>query len=489
MPITRFGLVGPSYTSRSVAIAAEECINYYAEPVESQGAVSPGRAYGGQMAQGRIALVYTPGMTVFATLPESPVRGQLEIQGRHFAVGGTKFCEVASDGTVTPRQTVNNDSNAVSMDATNTQILVVAAGGAYCFTLADNTWQDVTSKLLGVPLQVQAIDGYFIVLLSNGEFQVSSPLDGLTWPGTQVTKPSVFAEKPRSIIANHRELIVSGSRHAQPYGDTGSDNVFDVVQGTLIEQGSAARFGPCRADNTIFWISEDERGARQCWRASGYTPQRISTFAVEYDLSTYSQTQILSLVTYAYQDGGHLFWVIYIPGSTFSWVYDVATQLWHKRASWNGTSWGPHWSWNHAYAFGKHLLGDWNSANIYQITNSALDDAGTQIRRLRRSATVEEELEWVRHAELTLDIETGKGPAVPLTDESGNPRGPMCMVRWSDDRGHTWSNEHWIDCGQIGNFRARAILRRLGRSRYRVYEVSMTDPVPWILIDGFLRTA
>jgi len=39
---------------------------------------------------------------------------------------------------------------------------------------------------------------------------------------------------------------------------------------------------------------------------------------------------------------------------------------------------------------------------------------------------------------------------------------PQVMLRWSDDGGHTWSNEHWRSMGQIGQTGYRTIWRRLG---------------------------
>jgi hypothetical protein len=61
------------------------------------------------------------------------------------------------------------------------------------------------------------------------------------------------------------------------------------------------------------------------------------------------------------------------------------------------------------------------------------------------------------------------------------------MLRWSDDTGQTWSNEHWQNCGFAGQYSTRVIYRRLGNSRYRVYEWSATDPIPWAISDAFLR--
>jgi hypothetical protein len=57
---------------------------------------------------------------------------------------------------------------------------------------------------------------------------------------------------------------------------------------------------------------------------------------------------------------------------------------------------------------------------------------------------------------------------------------PSVMLRWSDDGGHTWSNEHWASTGKIGEYGKRVIWRRLGMTtklRDRVYEISGTDPV------------
>ena len=61
------------------------------------------------------------------------------------------------------------------------------------------------------------------------------------------------------------------------------------------------------------------------------------------------------------------------------------------------------------------------------------------------------------------------------------------MIRWSDDGGHTWSREHWTSAGKQGNYRARVILRRCGRSRDRIWEVVVSDPnYPWALIAAYL---
>jgi hypothetical protein len=63
------------------------------------------------------------------------------------------------------------------------------------------------------------------------------------------------------------------------------------------------------------------------------------------------------------------------------------------------------------------------------------------------------------------------------------------MLRWSDDGGHTYSNEHWSQIGKIGEYYKRVFWRRLGMTlklRDRVYELSGTDPVKITIVGAEL---
>jgi hypothetical protein len=479
-------MIGPSYTAKSNVVADEECINWFAESIETPG------------AQTKWSYFATPGLFLFSASDDGPARGSFWTGSRFFSVIADTLYSVAADGTKTALGSIDNDGFSVSIAASNIQLLIVGAGKAYCFTFATSALVEVTSLLAGTPVMGKYSDGYFIVMFSgNNKFQISAVLDGTTWPGIQVNAVSVFPEDIVSIEVSHRELWIFGSQHAQPYMDTGSLEIFDVIPGALIDTGCAATFSPCLVDNTIFWISEDQRGARQAWRANGYTPMRISTHAVETALSSYPD--ISGLVSYSYQDNGHLFWVLYIPGTDCSWAFDVAENLWSKRAEWSPqtATFGPHKSWNHAYAWGKHIVGDWGSGNLYEMklpfdsgggNYKFVTDDGALIVRKRRSPTLVSEMEWIYHKDFTADVAPGLGPQPPLLDGDGNPRPPQVMLRWSDDRGSTWSNTHVLDCGFAGEYTARAICRRLGRSRYRVYELTVSDPIPWVLVDAYIRT-
>ena len=62
-------------------------------------------------------------------------------------------------------------------------------------------------------------------------------------------------------------------------------------------------------------------------------------------------------------------------------------------------------------------------------------------------------------------------------DGTGQGVTPQIMLTWSNDWGHSWSNEHWTSAGPIGARKQRAIWRRLGQARDRVYKVQISDPI------------
>jgi len=66
---------------------------------------------------------------------------------------------------------------------------------------------------------------------------------------------------------------------------------------------------------------------------------------------------------------------------------------------------------------------------------------------------------------------------------------PQAMLRWSNDGGSTWSNEHWTSIGKIGRYQNRAIWRRLGMARDRIFEVSISDPVKAVIVSANLKAS
>jgi hypothetical protein len=85
---------------------------------------------------------------------------------------------------------------------------------------------------------------------------------------------------------------------------------------------------------------------------------------------------------------------------------------------------------------------------------------------------------------LRIDMETGAD--VP---EGANP---LVVLRWSDDGGHTWSEEWFRAPGPIGDTMIRVVFNRLGSTKRatgldRIFELSSTDLFKVALIGAVLK--
>lgn len=435
----RFGFCGPSYQSESVNADCQRSVNLYPETNES--------------GQGNSAVIMrrSPGLSIFCTLPESPVRGEFEFNGRLFAIGGTRFCEILTGGHVVNIGAVGNDGLPACMVANQAnQLLIASAGTIYLYDMAANVLSQ-PSTAAGAPTNVSIVefsDGLFLALTKNSsQFQLSNSLDGNTWSGINVGKVEVFPENLVTMIVDHREVALLGSKHSAIYFDSGGTFPYDVVPGGFIEQGAAAVYGRSRMDNSVFWLGADERGQGMAWRNNGYTPQRISTHAVEQIWAKYPR--ISDAISYAFQDGGHTFWHIYFPSGLndsglplgASWRYDAATQSWHEVAFWDAANgrYTAHRSANHASAFGMHLVGDWNSANIYIMDTALLNDFGNPIRRMRRGPYVGTPGRRTFLDSLQLLIETGVPQNTELRGPSSAPSAFPSNFVLIDANGILWS--------------------------------------------------
>jgi hypothetical protein len=182
-------------------------------------------------------------------------------------------------------------------------------------------------------------------------------------------------------------------------------------------------------------------------------------------------------VGYTYQQDGHGFYVLNFPTADRTWVYDVATQGWHERAGFLNGDFTRNRGNCQCNFLGTIIVGDFENGNIYALDlTTYADNGGPQkwLRSWRALPTGQNNLKRTAQHSLQLVCETGVGLNI------GQGFDPQVMLRWSDDGGHTWSNEHWASIGKIGEHGFRAIWRRLGMTqklRDRVYEVSGTDPV------------
>jgi hypothetical protein len=459
------GSVGPAYALSTVPLDCQVAINFYLEPDELQ------TGKDGSIG----ALVCRPDLTVEAILPLSPVRGLWRVSstGQVFGVGGNGLYEIHSDMSVTKVGSLKTDTGAVSMSDNGLQLIVVDGIYGHILTLSNGIFAPITAPAFYSSKKAVFTDTYFVLVRPDSDqIYQSDSYDGYTYGALDFTTADANPDKTVTVLPYRNQLAVFGERSTAFYANSGGAAfAFDRIPGALIEHGCAAPLSPAKDGDTLVWLGEDEYGAGVVYKAVGYQAMRASNYGVELAIQGYGD--VSDATGFMFQMRGHTFYVLSFPSANTSWVMDVGLGTWYEwKSAKDDGSQGPWRASTHVWAFGKHLVGDFENGKIYSLGFSSRKDDGKTIQRRRRIPPVSNNLKRMIHSKVQLDCRTGVG-----TDGTTLGQQPTVMLRYSDDGGISWSSEKWQPLGRIGQTYARAIWRMLGQSRNRVYEFTVTDPV------------
>ena len=462
-------ILGSSYVARSPNAADARMVNLIPE-INAEGGKEPA------------FLFRAPGLLLRVTVGGGPIRGLWVFGGFLYAVSGQTLYKVTTSWIATPLGTIGG-LGPVSMADNGTQLFIAANPLGYIYNASTAVFAQITDGDFPGAQMVGYLDGFFVFNEPETQkFWVTALLDGTSVDPLDFASAEGFPDDVVSLIVDHRELWLFGTTTTEVWSNTGaSDFPFERFPGAFNEVGCIAPYSVAKMDNQIYWLGQDARGSGIVYRSEGYVAKRVSTHAVEWKIQMLGGLE--DAIGYTFQQYGHMFYRLIIPGQPTSWQFDVATGAWTEFAAWENGEWLRHRSNCQAFFNNMVLVGDYENGNIYELSPVTYADNGeTQrwLRSWRALPTGQNNLtRTVQHA-LQLDCEAGVGLA------SGQGSDPQVMLRWSDDGGHTWSNEHWISIGGIGEFGRDTIWRRLGMTvklRDRVYEISGTDPVP-ITING-----
>jgi len=506
-------ILGQAYVARSVNAADNRMVNMFPEATPEGGQTSG-------------FLNRTPGLRLLATVGTGPIRGLWThtTNGEDaYVASGTEFYKIYPDYSYVKLGDISGTS-PVSIADNGVQIAIACNPDLFIYDEPANTFVQATTP--AGAKTISYIDGYFVYNQPDSQILwVTNIFDGT------ITDPLAFAaaesspDKVIAVITNNREVWVFGEGTTEVWYDAATIPFpLAPIQGAYNEIGCVAAFSIAKLDNSIFWLGTDPRGYGIVYRNQGYTGKRVSTHAIEFAIQQYGD--VTNAVAYTYQQEGHAFYVLVFPTVGKTWVYDVSTGAWHERAGWlNGEF--TRYRGNCQMSFNNlTIVGDYENGNLYALDLDVyVDNDAPQkwLRSWRPLPTNQNNLNRTAQHSLQLNCETGVGVSgltnviipenpteiiiaagetleiaptesliINVEGIGGETLGadPQVMLRWSDDGGHTWSNEHWVSMGKLGQYGYRAIWRRLGMTtklRDRIYEVSGTDPVKISIVGAELH--
>ena len=480
LPADAFPFCGETYPAYSPLIDAQRSINLYPER-------------GLPSSKTQVALIGRPGLVVHATLPTSPVRALWGGNQRLFAVGGTHVYEVFANGTI-------SDVGALAGSAgVGPCQFVQGAGPAFQLLLMDSStpgsatgqFGAIYNVVAGLPvvfdgMALEYLDGFFVAIDTptstvQNRVSVSALTDGTDWPALANNRRLGSNDLLTQLVTINGHLWPLGQKNFEIWYNAGTSPFpFARMPGTTINKGLLARFAYAKIDNTLMWLGADDLGWAVVYRASGALPVRVSTFAIETLINNTYGTDIHLARAHAYQEGGHLFFVLNFPAGTV--VYDLTTGQWHERSYLNPISGLMERARPDCFASVNQFLtstvnfvGDYATGHIYKQALSYPADNGQTIRRIRTAPHVSNQNRVVQYSSLYLDADIGTAePALEFSNNGGKtfPRAYAAKPASTESPDYGFPRYGWV---------------QLGQSRDRVFRVTIDSSTNTIcLIAAYL---
>lgn len=435
-----------------------------------------------------VVLLGTPGSTLWATLPfqTSPIRGWHVIGTTLYVVAGNALYSVNTTGTPTQLATGIAGTGRVEIADNSIQLIIVTGGPGYVYTVATTTLTTITDPFFPTgATSVVFINGRFVANKPNTrEFYVSALLDGLTWTYLGVTP--IFGTKENSSdlllrVSNlNGTLVLWGQQTVEFWQDVGTLPLpYQRINGATQSWGLAAVLSNVEVGNTQMFLGYAPDGGISVIRLNGYVAEPVSDSDLDTLFSRFNQ--VSDAVAYTYTAYGHAIYQITFPSENRSFAYDTKTGIWHD-AQTGVADQARHFSTYGVTFNGKNYVsGSDNSVSkIYELNVDTYTDTGTPIKRQVITRHIRNQGNELKVAQVFLDFETGVGLGGAPTQGTD----PQLMLKISRDGGRTFGNERWVSLGKIGEYYTRVVLRRLGAARDFVVQITLTDPVKFVLASG-----
>jgi hypothetical protein len=340
--------------------------------------------------------------------------------------------------------------------------------------------------------RVAFIEGWLIFNYTGTRtFFTSGPVAyTLAFPASFYSLKDSSSDNLVTLFENSRELWLIGERTSEVWFNQGGANfAFSRLPGIGPQIGCSAKHSITRVGSNIAWLGQNEQGQNIVVMNDEYSWQKVSTHAIDHAIASYPV--VSDAIGYSYEEDGHIFYMLIFPTADVTWCldYTVWTQTegklgWHQRLFFDTTFGLYHRHRSNCFAnfADVRMVGDYQTGQIHQLSRSVYTDAGYVLRCQRRTPHVWSREDRKRVFQSAIQVEFAPGVGL----QTGQGVNPQAMLRWSNDGGKNWGNEHWTTIGAAGATLNRAIWRRLGRARDRIYELNFSDPVQRDIIGATL---
>jgi len=478
------------YTSDSLPVSAQNCVNWYPHVNEAP-------------ALNAEILFGTPGVSGGILFGDEPCRGMAVFGDRiypdkvYFVNGNNLYSWDGVSPTVTyivPTSVGGvTGTGLVSIAVGQTQMMIVVPGGEGFIVEKGYGGAPDTLDLImdsgfvanGVPEAVVYVDGYFVCpMRENSKFIISALNDGLSWNALDFGSAESSPDAAVSAVVVRNQLYIIGAAGVEQYANVPNGAGFPFQRsGLFLAQGALTPFSVIQCSDTFMMIGGSKNESPAVWMLDGNSMTKVSTSAIDSLLQDLVDVGINDINAWSYAQAGHYFVGFGLPNTTI--VYDLTTGRWHERSSRvyeDGVYTNvPYRVQGFALLGQKLVVSDNRDGRIGVASLDSYTEYDMEIVRTFTTQPFQNNMQPFFVPKMELTVESGVG--LLDDDQPENAVNPSVRLEISRDGGKTWGETRTRLIGAMGEYNTRAVWRRNGRcKRFDLYRFSMSDPVKPVCI-------
>jgi hypothetical protein len=311
---------------------------------------------------------------------------------------------------------------------------------------------------------LEYLDGYLFVMNQQGVIYQSEPVGSggpTVWNALNYIVNNSDPDIGVALTKVLNYIIGFGSYHMDVYYDAGnpSGSVLNKYQASKSNVGCASGKSVAKAPNTCLWIGQTQAEGRGVYILDGTSPQKVSSRYIDIILNG---DTLVDVHSYCMNYSGHTLYVLSLPGSNRTLVYDLEEKVWtqwtstvggvdgwFKLAYFNGNvEYGPNLYFQHdttgqVYIMRPNIYKDDTNTINFKVTTPLIDFGNTKRKFYRRAEII--------------------GDKVAAT----------LSISHTDDDYATFSTPRIVDLSY-----GRSVLYQLGFGRRRAWRIQSTDNQP-----------
>jgi hypothetical protein len=453
-------VAGPTQKDRSPQLSSQMTMNMY---------LAPGR-------ETKWAAYDFPGAKSFVTRSGSD-RGQHVFNDELYQVSGGQLLRIESDGTVLSLGAIPGNGRCVFADD-GVNLVIVSDGLVSVYD--GETVERIGSTNLETPNSVAYLNGYFLYDGDEGRFQASDAGDPATINDLSVGVANSDGDRLIRGYVHNQVVWWMGPRALEPWYFSGSGDLpFERLEQGIVKRGLGACYSVASNDEAIFFLGSD----RQVYRLAQSSAQNVTSGSAK---AIENFTTIDDAVAWLFTFDSQEFYLLTFPTEGKTLLHSVTYGYWVNLSS--GMSEGRHIASSGAYCYGKNIIADYRSGNLYELDGETYTDNGEARLRYRDCAPITGRQlgipgRRILCGRLQLDVEMGVGLA------SGQGVDPRLLCRWSNDGGKTFGPETFTAIGAMGDYDRRVDFDAFVDGYNLVARIGCSDPVYFSLFGGIAEVA